>query len=443
LAAGLMMFHSAVRGDSPSFSPSTARSVSGQFIISTAPDTASFYRRPDAGTNTEILHLQAPWLAVSAERFKSAAWRELGLAANAPWSGKIFLVLHPARSLDEPVLIASQPFIHVWDYRVELPDLIHRNRFARALSAVLLLELANRNVPVTARSAEIPAWLVDGLSRQVVGMDDARVILSAPNKMMDGLAQTRINETRRGLDPLADARLVLQNYPALTFDQLSWPTDAQLNGADNGVYLASAQLFMDELLALKNGPSRMRDLLAQLPTCQNWQSAFFRVFWENFRRPLDVEKWWSLRVFAFAAHAPGPQWTVAVSRARLDAILSVPVEIRYTSNALPSHAEITLQAAIQQFEPPRQTAILETKLRDLELVELRLAPPLGTVAEGYRVILMDFLGEVRRIPTTKRNAGKQKKVDMVTTLKKLDALDAHRHDIEAKLDSQALHLPGQ
>ncbi len=120
------------------------------------------------------------------------------------------------------------------------------------------------------------------------------------------------------------------------------------------------------------------------PNClpaENWQSAFFSAFRENFGSPLDVEKWWALRVVAFAAHMPGPQWTLAVSRRKLDDILTVPVDIRYASNAMPSRAQISLQSAIQNFEPPHQTAILQTKLRDLDLVQLRLALPLAEVAE--------------------------------------------------------------
>ena len=48
---------------------------------------------------------------------------------------------------------------------------------------------------------------------------------------------------------LAAARRVLQDRPALTFDQLSWPDDAQLSGDDGGVYRASAQLFVNALLS--------------------------------------------------------------------------------------------------------------------------------------------------------------------------------------------------
>lgn len=442
LAVGLMIFLAAAGEAATLLVQQSARSASGQFLVTDTPNSSPFYHRPDISTNTAICRLDAPLLAVAAEHFKAALRRELGISADAGWSGKIFIQLHSARSLDEPVLIASQPFIQVWNYRVELPDMISQNRYARTLSAVLLLEMANRKTPVTGRSAEIPDWLVDGLARQILTADNAKVVLSVPTNRVNTLIMTRLDENQRGLDPLAAARRVLQNFPALTFEQLSWPSGAQLNGADDGVYLASAQLFVNELLGLKNGPAKMRAMLAQLPACQNWQSALFHAFREDFRNPLDLEKWWALRVIAFAVHVPGPQWTLAVSREKLDAILSVPVEIRYASNAMPSRAEISLQSAIQKFKPPPQTAILQTKLRDLDLVQLRLSPQLAGVADGYRTALEDFLG-VRKEKSHFHFFFQHGKGDTGVLLKKLEALDVRRRQVETALDHKAIHLPDQ
>ncbi len=426
LAVGCLSLLAAARCESLSPSPAITRSVSGQFTVSVVPADNPFFRRPDAGTNTEILRLEPALLAVSAEQFKGALWKEIGLTPATPWSGKIFLVLHPARSLDEPVNIAVQPFLRSWNYRLELPDVITRNRCARAFSAALLLEIANRSAPDDGRSAVLPEWLVAGLAWQVLESADAKVILSAPSKLIDDLAQTRLNEKRRGLDPLADARRVLQNYPALTFEQLSWPTDAQLNGDDGGVYLASAQLFVSDLLALKNGPAKVRALLAKLPAHENWQAGLFEAFHENFRRPLDVEKWWALRVVAFAACAPGPRWTPAASRDKLDAAITVPVNIRYSANAMPSYAEVSLQSVIQNFEADRQVEILQTRLRDLELIQFRLTPLLAGVADGYRKVLSDYLGAQKKFFFFQHPG-------VAATVKQLNALDRRRRDAEAKL----------
>jgi len=431
LAAGLLFFLAAARGQSSLLAPNTTSSVSGQFIVSTAPDSNPYFHRADAGTNAELLRLEPSLLAVSAERFKAALRAQLGLAADAPWSGKIFLVLRPAHSPDEPVTLTAQPFLREWNYRLELPDVVSRNRCGRGFSAGLLLELANRNTPVNGRYAIPPDWLVDGLAREVLESTDTKLILTAPVKNVNGIPQTRLDEKRRGVDPLAAARTVLQNFPALTFEQLCWPADAQMDGADGGVYLASAQLFVHDLLALKNGPAKVCALLAELPAHENWQSAFFAAFREDFRRPLDVEKWWSLRVVRFAMRAPGPRWTPAVSRDRLDAALAVPVNVRYSSNALPAYAEISLQAVLQNFSPDRQVEIFQTRLRDLDLIHLRLTPELAPVADGYRQVLADFLGE-RKKTARHRPAG------TAATAKQLDALDARRREVESNLKLSAL-----
>ena len=69
------------------------------------------------------------------------------------------------------------------------------------MTGVLLLEFANRNARV--RSAEIPAWLSDGLSRATARGRLAGSILSSPAKVVNGLPSAAPSTTERGLDSLA------------------------------------------------------------------------------------------------------------------------------------------------------------------------------------------------------------------------------------------------
>src|SRR5208283_4016996 len=287
---------------------SSARSVSGQFIVTGAPSPAAragLAAMPKIATNTDFVRLEPALLAVSAERIKELLVRELnpelrGLDLPAPPPGKIFLALHPAQSTDEGVTIVSRRSLGGWDYQVRLPDVLSRTRYLRAMTGVLLLEFASRDA--RARSAEIPAWLTDGLSQELLATAGQEIILSSPDKMVNGLPVSRTITTTRGLDSLAGARRVLRDHAVLAFEQLSWPTDAQLAGDDGGAYRASAQLFVNELLALKNGPAHLRAMLETLPKFYNWQLAFQTAFRENFPRPLDVEKWWAVQVVSFVAH---------------------------------------------------------------------------------------------------------------------------------------------
>ncbi len=416
--------------------PGSAVSISGQFIVVGSAESSPLANSRQA-TNADYVRLKPSLLAVSSERIKESLWRELGVNPKLPWRGRIFIALHPARSFDEDVTIVSKPSANGWDYQVQLPDVLPRERFTRAMTGVLLLEFADRDAKPGAPAARIPAWLADGLSQELLAPGLSEIILSSPDKIVNGMPVTRVNSTERGTDSLADARHVLKNSPALTFEELSWPTDAQLNGADGGIYHASAQLFVNELLGLKNGSARLRTMLETLPRFYNWQTAFQSAFLENFPRPLDLEKWWALRVVSFMARDPGPRWTPAVSREKLDEILSVPVEFRTASNNLPVHAEVSLQAVIRNFDSARQTAILQTKLRDLELAQYRMAAPLAALTDGYRRAIGDYLGQGKKTgtvhSTTKHSQAASQKVNAGDTLKRLDTLDARRRTVESAI----------
>src|ERR1700722_1337896 len=423
-----------------SLETSSARSVSGQFIVTGGRQMSPLANQPAVADNPDFVRLEPALLAISAERLKESLWRQLEINANTPWRGQISIALHPAQSLDENVTVISTPFASGCNYRVELPDILSRTRFTRALTGVVLLEFANRNAG--AHPAEIPAWLIDGLSQQLLAAGSPEIILSSPNKILNGLSVTRIDKNERGLDLLAAARRALRNYPALTFEQLSWPTDAQLSGDDGGDYRASAQLFLSELLGLKNGAAKLRTMLETLPQFYNWQSAFQKAFRADFPQPLDVEKWWALQIVNFVARDPGPQWTPDVSREKLAQILSVPVEMRATSNKLPTRAEVSMQAVIRNLNPAQQAAILQTKLRDLELAQLRMAPQLAVLTDAYRRAIADYLGQHNgTAPVShwaKHASTAPQKISARDTLKKLDALDAQRRTIEATIKPDIL-----
>jgi len=439
LFLGLVFLATAASGQSAWPELNTARSVSGQFAVWQSGGFSPLLHDAALATNASFVRLEPALLAVAAERFKISLWNQLGLKAGTAWRGKIFLALRPARSTDDGVTITSSLLGQTWNYHVELPDVLARARYARAFAAVLLLEIANRNA--TTGTTGIPAWLADGLAQSVLATDGTKDILSTPAKKLDGLTQSRINETTHTVDPFADARQRLQNSAALTFDQLSWPTDAQLDGNDGGVYFASAQLFVGELLGLKNGAEKMRALLAQLPRCRNWQTAFYAAFRDNFHQPLDVEKWWTLQLVNLAAHDPGARWTPAFSRDRLAELLAVPVESRSRSNALPVHTVISLQAALRSFTPEQQAAVLRLKLRDLERLHFRLAPPFAALADGYHRVLAEFLGEQNKTAATGTGRNlviARRPADIKSTLDKLDALDRHRREAEARVNTGPL-----
>jgi hypothetical protein len=411
-----------------------ARSASGQFFA-IAPDAPSrISRSQSVFTNTDLIRLDPALLTVSAERIKQSLGRQLDMRSDWPWRGKIYLVVHPAQSSDDDITIVSKQSGGNWSYQMQLPDVVSQSRFLRAMTGVLLQENANRD-NASSHAAEVPAWLTDGLSQQIKAENISQMILSPPQQIENGLPMTRTDRTKHGLDSFAKAREILRNYSALTFDQLSWPTSAQLIGDDDDVYHSSAQLFVHELLALPNGSGKLRAMLEQLPQHYNWQTAFKNVFAENFPNTLAVEKWWALQVISFVAQEPGSRWTPMVSRDKLDEILRVPVAVRAQSNALPTRAEVSLQVIIRNFEMEKQTAILQTKLRDLQLAQFRMAASLSALTDNYRIAIANYLGEGKGTTATTANkhAKPPRKSTVEEALKRLDDLDAQRRDIAAAI----------
>ena len=431
LVLAALFLPAVIRAQTPLMDATATRSsVSGQFIVISAKPGSPPVHPLDAATNAELVRLEPALLAVSAERVKQPIWRRLGIDSMTPWRGRIFLALHPAASPDENVAIISTRFAGVWTYRVELPDVLPRTRLTRALAGAVLLELANRDNPGD-HSAEIPAWLTEGLSQQLLA-DAPQMIVSPAGAVVNGLRENQIIDNERGVDALANARPVLHDHPALTFDQLSWPDDAQLNGDDGGLYRASAQLFVSELLGLNDGAKNLRAMLQMLPRCYNWQTAFRAAFAPDFPRPIDLEKWWVLQSASFAARDAGPVWTPAASRGKLGEILSVPVEIRSAPTNLPVRAAISLQAVIGNFDFDRQRVVLQARLRDLDQARWRMAPQFAALTDAYRRALADYLGGRNSAAPASGTGAKRPPAaaSKKNTVKKLDALDARRRTIE-------------
>lgn len=406
----------------------TADSVSGQFVVVASPQISPLASLPEIATNQEFVRLDPAFLAVSAERIKNSLLQKLGIQSELMQGGTIYLTLQPARALDENVAVFPDRFDAHWVYHVVLPDVLPRERLARTLTSVFLTDYANRNAGQNL--ASVPAWLTEGLAQEALADTMQDVILSVPGQTVNNIPIDRVSYTERGLDSLASVRGVLQTYSTLTFQQLCFPTDLGLSGEDGGVYRASAQLFVEELLDLREGPAKLRATLDALPRYYNWQTAFFSAFNQNFSSPLGVEKWWALQTVIFSARSPGPQWTSAVSREKLDQILSVAADFRSTSNSLPVRADISLQDVIKNFNSGIQTQILNVKLHDLEVAQFRMAPSLAILAAEYRNALAGYLGEAQ---VSRHGVIVNKSSPRVAsardTLRVLNALDARRRSV--------------
>jgi hypothetical protein len=170
-------------------------------------------------------------------------------------------------------------------------------------------------------------------------------------------------------------------------------------------------------------------MLNELPGCYNWQTAFQRAFRNQFSSPLALEKWWSLQVVHFTGRGPSQLWTVEESGQKLDRILRTSVAVRRTASELPARAEVTLQAIIREWITARQKPALREKLRDLELLQPRVAPEFAELVDNYRRVLSAYLKR-RELAEVNLPAPRQARLKVEQVVKdavaQLDALDQRR-----------------
>ena len=369
---------------------SVARSVSGQFVVVDIRNNPG--QRPSEywlGTNASLLPLEPSFLAVSAERIKQELQHELG--GDNSWRGKIRLVIRPAQSADDMVTIVSERYRNSWGYRVDLPAYIERTRFVRGMVQVLLQEMANRSAGD--RSAEIPAWLIEGFAQQLSLVRGGSLLLAPPTTAAGSMLITPSDVYQSDHEHARAARRVLRENAPLTIEQLSWPTDGQLT---NSVYRLNSQLFVTELLRLRNGAGCLRGMIKGLGQCYNWQTAFFNAFKPHFTRQLDLEKWWALQIVNFTGRDVGEFWTIKESHEKLGQVLRASVAVRRTAADAPAYTDVTLQSVILQWDVVKQTPTLRQKVRELEIARLRVSPDFMGLVEEYKRTIEDYLRQRER-----------------------------------------------
>src|SRR5208282_28551 len=118
---------------------------------------------------------------VSCERLKEILLSELGLTDH--WQGRIDLTINPALTEENGPRLQGGRDWNGWNYELELPKSVPARILEQALVQTLLLELVNRNAGQ--RSAEIPIWLIDGLSAHLEAYNLPTFILQ-PGVQMAG-----------------------------------------------------------------------------------------------------------------------------------------------------------------------------------------------------------------------------------------------------------------
>jgi hypothetical protein len=407
------------------------RSLSGQFLVGDARGSGPSEAATRFGTNATFVVLDPNLLAVSAERIKQLLNREL--ANVSPWRSRIHLILHQAQGPDSPVTINCESFRDGWEYFLQLPDLMERRDYVRAITQTLLLELGNRNA--SGRAAELPMWLIEGFTEQLMTASEMKIVLEPPRKNYNGVMVLFTGTNGPMQNPLHPARELLRSHPMLTFEDLSWPSDAVLEGELLEVYRRSAQLLVIELLRLDGGQASIRAMLDNLPQYYNWQFAFLDAFSGWFQRPLEVEKWWSLHLVHFTQREVAQYWPLDESWQKLEETLRPAVQVRSSTNEMPLHSDVPLQTIVSEWDAPRQTQALKSELNELEALRYRLAPQFVGIADSYHETIQTYLGSQNKNSGIFHRKKTSRKRALEEVLRQLDALDAKRAALRPREES--------
>lgn len=396
-------------------------SSSRQFTVHGQRPNPGQLRTQDSIPENPTVTLDVDILATTCERVKKAFLEELQMPDA--WQGRITLAIDASAPPDSGLLVTGSRFGDSWHYQVLVPEKVSSQTLVRGLIEVLLLEFCNRNAHQ--KGADLPYWLVTGMSQDILAANPARLVIQP---------QTRTITSFSRPDPLAEVRRTLETHRPLTFNEIALPAGDLLSGARKGVYAACAQLFYREWIRLTPNRAPVINFLWTLPDTLNWQTAFLAVYKPQFPRMLDVEKWWAVTLLNTTHRDPNRFWSWDDSLRRLDDLLTVQAQLSTQSRELPHKNRLTLQQVINTWTPAIQLVVMRQKLTQLVALRPQTTPELAPLVERYIQTIEQFIQRKQNpgLSATPRNPAVPSYV-LITldTTRQLDELDRQRQTAHA------------
>jgi len=403
----------------------TFESESGQFIVHghTGAKFAPVLLNPNA---RPLLELEPQLVAVTAERIKRVFLHDLGLSDSR--ADKIHIIVLDLARPDQPIGVVSRVHTDGFQYQVGLPGFIEHERFVKALVHALLLELANRG---SHRCAELPAWLVDGFSRQILSNVTPGFVVN----------KDPVTFEIHGYDRLGSSRTFLQTNTPLSIQELSFDGPGPASPLDRQRFDASAHLLVFDLLRVRGGSGLMVKFLQMLPQTYNWQTALLAAYGNFFQTPLGMEKWWTLNCLDARNHDKREIWPIGLSLQRLDSLLLTPMELRIRTNAIPQRPQATLQEIIYSTDFGIQKEIFSRKLQQLFFLSVNLAPEARVLADGYENAIQSYVqkrGNGDTQPSLRMDPEQRGQFVVKSAIRALDELDRARDNLRSGRGSKVI-----
>ncbi|MFM8470246.1 MAG: hypothetical protein ACKODH_09790 [Limisphaerales bacterium] len=401
----------------PQPAPLRLESRSQQFIVFGYPPGSA--QGPPSLSLLETNHLQMEptVLVLTCERVRTELLKELGL--GEAWSGRIQVIVQGDRRPSEPVIVESQWYPGGWRYRMVVPGQLERPRLVRALTRVLLLELANRGNR-SQRPTEIPLWLEEGLAMHLLASHGDNLVPEIRTSI------TLIRSANPDL--FLEARRLLRGRELVAFTDLANTRGDQLTDEQWEIFRRTAQLLVAELLNLPDGRAALQDFLGQLPQYLNPQLAFLRSFAPHFPTLLEAEKWWSVVWMNFTAQDRHMRFSLTRSLGQLEEILAAPIAVRLGTNAVPGRKHLPLREVIAHTELAQHQPAVAQATVQLQMLQHTAPVELARLIGDYRQALLHYLKRRAEYSSTTTFKSADVKLATKEVLEKLDLLDVIRGD---------------
>lgn len=412
----------------------TSWSRSRQFIV-TVPMAAVTGTQPkpkfDLDKLQDVIHPSSAELAISCEQVKQGVLSLLETTDH--WKDRISIKVQPWLPPQAGVLITSVHFTDGWRYELEIPEYVERRKLLRSLVQVILQEMGNRMNEN--QSVDIPMWLREGITENLLAREGPDIIaVASPIKGNISPQFWRVEAPTKEKvwkDPLNLVRDRLKSQPALSFSDLSVPVDDQIASVGLQHFETCSQLFVAELLRLPRGSRKLLLFIQNLDAFSHPQFAFLNAFSENFKNPLDVEKWWSVTLVSFLNRGDNSNWLERDALTKLNRILQPQLQIRTGADNLPNDQTFTIQRLISEVDYDQQRPILQQVVTQLQQLEWNLPPSMLKLVYDYHVLLANYAHKRELLSTdqgSRTSTSTTARPLIRDTLKQLEFLDILRSD---------------
>lgn len=385
-------------------------SRSGQFTIYGPNQDGAAKEAADS----EFINLTPASLALSASRIRKIFIAELN--ASDVWEDKIHIFINPRLARDTDIVVSVNRFLDGWNYRLQVPPIIAKEKLTRCIVRVLLQEMGNRSSK--GQPASVPLWMAEGMARHIqvstktplypaIKEQSAVRITSSGNPSQAGErtkvsmhlvenenAPTFLFDTKRHVDPLVGVKERLKLFEPLTFLQMDQAADAHLSVEEWALFRDCSHLAVARMLELPGGRDCFRNMLERSPNYLNWQFAFLDGFKQHFSTALDIEKWWSLQIVSLTQPDLEQRLSNVEGLDRLDAILDSPVRFRDSEDADGRPEQYPLQVMMDLVDYPEQRVVLLEIILRLRRLHWHVSPDLIKLVDDYMAELDGYI--VRR-----------------------------------------------